>query len=408
MGAALGMGRALAQQPAQQGPAPAGQNDLPPNVPPWTKEQGRPIVSPAYGQPSPYEKDVIRRPTNLTTTQLASWSFTPLQDLRGMVTPNGLFFERHHAGVPAIDPAEHRLIIHGLVERPLVFTMDDLMRFPAVSRFHFIECSGNSLTEYTKPAPTLQAAHGLVSCAQWTGVPLSLILEEAGVRPEANWILAEGADAAAMDRSIPLGKALEDALLVYAQNGERLRPEQGYPLRLLLPGYEGNMNIKWLRRLKLGPEPWYTREETSKYTDLMPDGRARMFTFVMEAKSVITHPAAGGGRLPEPGFCEIAGIAWSGRGRIARVDVSTDNGQTWQPARLDEPILSRCLTSFRLPWRWDGKPTVIASRAIDETGYVQPYREDLLKERGRNSVYHYNAIQPWRLSAQGEASNAYA
>jgi sulfane dehydrogenase subunit SoxC len=403
-GTALGTWPALAQQAAGQ----AGDKNLPPNVPQWMKEQGKPILSPPYGQPSPFEKNVVRRPTDLTKTQTASWSFTPLQDLHGIITPNGLFFERHHAGVPAIDPSEHRLIVHGLVERPLIFTMADLMRFPAVSRVHFLECSGNSLTGYTKPANSVQTSHGLVSCAQWTGVPLATILEETGVRPEANWILAEGADAAAMTRSIPLSKALEDALLVYAQNGERLRPEQGYPLRLLLPGYEGNMNIKWLRRLKLGPEPWYTREETSKYTDLMPDGKARMFTFVMEAKSVITHPAAGGGRLPGAGFHEISGLAWSGRGRIARVDVTTDDGRTWQPARLEEPILSRCLTEFRFPWQWDGKPAVIASRAIDETGYVQPRRDDLLKERGRNSVYHYNVVQSWRVAGGGEVSNAYA
>jgi sulfane dehydrogenase subunit SoxC len=409
IGVTLSAGPVLAQRSqGGQSSGQAGAQDLPPNVPPWTKEQGKPILSPPYGLPSSYEKNVVRRPTDLTKTQTASWSFTPLQDLRGIITPNGLFYERHHAGFPTIDPAEHRLMIHGLVERPLIFTMDDIMRFPAVSRMHFIECSGNSLTEYTKPAATLQTAHGLVSCAQWTGVPLATVLEQAGIRREANWVLAEGADGAAMDRSIPLHKALEDALLVYAQNGEHLRPEQGYPLRLLLPGYEGNMNIKWLRRLKLGPEPWYTREETSKYTDLMPDGKARMFTFVMEAKSVITHPAAGGRRLAGSGFHEISGIAWSGSGRIARVDISTDDGQSWQPARLEEPVLSRCFTEFRFPWQWDGKPTVIASRAIDETGYVQPRRDDLLKVRGHNSVYHYNAIQPWRISADGEASNAYA
>jgi sulfane dehydrogenase subunit SoxC len=282
------------------------------------------------------------------------------------------------------------------------------MRFPAVSRLHFLECSGNSLTEYTKPKPSVQTTHGLLSCCEWTGVPLATILEEVGVKRGAAWILAEGADAAALTRSIPLGKALDDALLVYAQNGERLRPEQGYPLRLLLPGYEGNMNVKWLRRLEVGPAPWYSREETSKYTDLMPDGKARKFTFVMETKSVVTRPAGGGKGLKEPGVYEISGLAWSGYGRISRVDVTTAGGRNWRTAELDPPVLSKCLTRFRLPWNWDGGPAMLASRAIDETGYVQPTREQLLAARGQNYVYHYNAIQAWRIAEGGEVSNAAA
>lgn len=385
---------------------PAASN-LPPNTPQWMKESGAPILSPPYGVPSKFEKSVVRRPTKLTPTRLSSWSFTPLQDLRGIITPNGLFYERHHNGVPAIDPDQHRLMIHGMVERPLLFTMGELTRFPSVSRICFIECSGNSLTEYTKPADSVQTSHGLVSCAEWTGVPLATLLDAAGVKADARWILAEGADAAAMDRSIPIQKAMDDALVVYAQNGEALRPEQGYPLRLLLPGYEGNMNIKWLRRLEAGPKPWMTREETSKYTDLMPGGQARQFTFVMEAKSVITHPAAGGKAI-KPGTQEISGLAWSGRGRITRIDVSTDGGRSWSPARLDEPVLSHCLTRFSLPWKWDGRPAALASRAIDESGYVQPTREQLIAVRGKNSVYHYNAIAVWNIGPNGEASNAYA
>lgn len=389
---------------AQATPGPAV--DTPPETPPWTREQGVPLSH--YGQPSPFESNVERVFTDLTPTRLSSWSFSPLQDLHGTITPNGLFFERHHAGVPQIDPAAHRLLLHGLVERPLVFTVDDLKRFPAVSVIHFLECSGNSLTEYKEAliGPTAAVTHGLVSCGEWTGVRLRTLLEEAGVDPGATWLLAEGADAAVMSRSIPMAKAMDDALIVYAQNGEALRPEQGYPIRLLLPGYEGNMNIKWLRRLEAGHHPWETREETSKYTDLLPDGTARQFTFVMEAKSVITRPS-GGQALPEPGFWEISGLAWSGRGRITRVDVSTDGGQTWQEAALDDPVRPVSLTRFRLPWTWDGQPGILQSRAVDETGYVQPTIEQLVAARGLNSVYHMNAIQSWSLAADGRVSNVY-
>jgi sulfane dehydrogenase subunit SoxC len=297
-------------------------------------------------------------------------------------------------------------MVHGLVERPLMFTMEDLTRFPSVSRIHFLECSGNTQT-WTAPKPelTVQDTHGLLSCAEWTGVPLATVLAEAGIRPQAQWLLAEGADAAAMTRSIPLEKALDDALLAYAQNGERLRPEQGYPLRLLLPGYEGNTSIKWLRRLKLGTAPFETREETSKYTMVMPDRLITQFNFVMEAKSVITYPS-GGHRLRQPGFCEISGLAWSGTGRVVHVEVSTDDGVTWHEAALQEPVLSKCLTRFRLPWRWDGGPAVLASRVTDAAGYVQPSRDALLKQRDIRAYYHNNAIQSWRVAASGEVTNA--
>jgi sulfane dehydrogenase subunit SoxC len=195
--------------------------------------------------------------------------------------------------------------------------------------------------------------------------------------------------------------------VVYSQNGERLRPEQGYPLRLFLPGFEGNMNVKWLRRLKVVDAPAMSREETSRYTDLMPNGKARQFTFIMEAKSIITSPS-GGQRIPSPGFVEIRGIAWSGRGKVAKVDVSVDGGRNWAAAALQEPVLTRALTRFRLPWKWDGQPAVIMSRTTDETGYVQPAFEALLDERGDNSFYHNNAVQPWRIAATGEVSNANA
>jgi sulfane dehydrogenase subunit SoxC len=331
---------------------------------------------------------------------------TPLQDLHGIITPNGLHYERHHAGVPQIDPDAHRLLIHGLVDRPLLFTMDDLVRFPSVSRLHFLECAGNTQEwRDASPAWTPQQTHGLLSCCEWTGVLLSTLLAEVGVRRAARWVLAEGADAAAMTRSIPIEKAWDDAMIAYAQNGERLRPEQGYPLRLLLPGYEGNTSVKWLRRLKLGDQPFETREETSKYTDLMPAGKARQFTLVMEAKSVITRPA-GGQRLRETGFYEIIGLAWSGRGRIRRVDVSTDGGAAWHQAALQEPVLPKCLTRFRLPWTWSGGPAVLQSRAVDETGYVQPTRAQLVGVRGVNSFYHFNGIQSWRVAADGVITNA--
>jgi sulfane dehydrogenase subunit SoxC len=378
--------------------------NLPPHVPEWSREQGAPVVTHPYGLPSPFEKAVVRRAPPRPTTTAAS-SKTPLQDLHGIITPNGLFYERHHGGVPEIDPAQHRLLIHGLVERPLIFTMDDLMRFPSVSHLHFLECSGNTQGWKNGAATlTVQDTHGLLSCCEWTGVMLSTVLDEVGASKEARWLLAESADAAGLDRSVPIAKAYDDAMLVYAQNGERLRPEQGYPLRLLLPGFEGNMNIKWLRRLKLGREPFETREETSKYTDLLPSGKARQFTFVMEAKSVITRPS-GGQHLAGPGFYEIAGVAWSGRGKIRAVDVSTDGGANWHPAQLQEPVLPKCLTRFRLPWRWDGGPALLQSRASDETGYVQPYQHDLVEARGLYSYYHYNGIHSWKLTPGGEVTN---
>ena len=354
----------------------------------------------AYGKRSAFEQSV-RVPR--------SWwaSLTPLQDSHGILTPSDLHFERHHNGVPVIHPEHHRLMIHGLVAQPWAFTMDDLKRFPATSRLAFIECSGNSAIEWKAPTgQTVQQTHGLTSTSEWTGVPLKTVLQEVGVKPEASWMLAEGSDAAAMTRSLPLVDLIEEALLCYAQNGEPLRPEQGYPLRLLVPGWEGNTCIKWLRRLKLGTTPFMTREETSQYTDLMPDGTARQFTMVMEAKSVITSPS--GGQRVQPGFIDIRGLAWSGRGRIAQVEVSTDGGRSWQQAVLQDPILPKCHTRFCLPWRWHGEDVILQSRCLDETGYVQPSRAALVAVRGVNSVYHYNAIQSWKIAADGQVSNVHA
>lgn len=389
--------------------AAAGAAAEPPlNVPPWTRQPGEPVLWHPYGQPSEFEQQVVRRSRGGAAMPGAASSMTPLQALFGIITPTGLVFERHHAGIPRIDPDQHRLLVHGLAARPRVFTMDDLLRFPSVSRIHFLECSGNTGTEWRQPtSPDVQLSHGLLSCCEWTGVPLGVVLDEVGIRPGASWVLAEGADGAAMSRSIPLHKALDDALLVYAQNGERLRPEHGYPLRLLLPGYEGNMSIKWLRRLKLGDAPFMTREETSKYTDSLPDGSARQFSFEMDAKSVITRPSPGL-RLQGPGFHPISGLAWSGHGRVRRVDVSVDGGAHWRQARLEEPVLPLALTRFSLPWHWDGAPALLQSRVTDEAGNVQPTRAQLVAARGLSSVYHYNAIQTWRVAADGSLSNVHA
>jgi sulfane dehydrogenase subunit SoxC len=374
------------------------------DIPPWMRVPGTGMSG--YGFPATYEKKVQRIGTG-TTGNVASR--TPLEQLNGMITPNGLHFERHHSGVPDIDPNAHRLLIHGLVRRPLVFTMDSLIRYPMVSRIQFIECSGNSLTSLrpAPPAGSCGALHGLVSCSEWTGVPLAILLAEAGADRGAEWLLAEGADAAAMSRSVPMGKAMDDALLVLYQNGERLRPENGYPVRLLLPGYEGNMSVKWLRRIKVTAAPTMTRDETSKYTDLLASGESLMFTYPMEVKSVITAPSPGL-TLTGPGLYEISGLAWSGSGKIRKVEVSADGGRTWGEAALAEPVLSKAMTRFRMAWRWNGGPAVLKSRAIDEGGAIQPTRDKLVADKGTQFFYHYNAIQAWSVASSGEVTNVYA
>ena len=358
----------------------------------------------AYGERSRFE--TVKRTYRDTETPEASSSRTPLADTHGMITPASLHFERHHAGVPDLDPEAHELVIHGMVDRPLAFSLAELKRLPSESRICFVECSGNSGGEWNgKGGPTVQLSHGLASCSEWTGVPLRILLEEAGVQADASWLLAEGADPCRMSRSVPLEKAMDDALVAYGQNGEAIRPEQGYPLRLVLPGWEGNANVKWLRRIQVSDQPFMTKDETSKYTDLMADGKARQFTFVMEAKSVITAPS-GGGEIDGPGFREIRGVAWSGRGRITKVEVTTDGGETWAEAEVDPVRLPYAFTPFRFPWRWEGEATRIASRAYDESGYRQPFNEELIEARGRNSAYHHNAVKWWTVSAAGEVSNA--
>jgi sulfane dehydrogenase subunit SoxC len=372
----------------------------------WTLEPGAPLVSPPYGEPASFEHEVIRRTARAPAMPGSGSSMSPLADLFGSITPNGLVYERHHAGVPAIDPDQHRLVVHGLVREPRIYTIDDLMRFPSESHIYFLECSGNTGSEWSGPSGLpVQFTHGLLSCCEWTGVRLSTLLDESGIAPSAQWLLAEGADGAALTRSLPLDRIPERALIVYAQNGERLRPENGYPLRLIVPGFEGNTNIKWLRRLKLIPAPDMTREETSKYTSLLPDGRARQFVFEMDAKSVITRPSPGH-RLTTRGYYAVSGLAWSGRGRIRSVEVSADGGRTWRAARLVGTVHDRALTRFEADWQWDGGPATLQSRATDETGYVQPTRDALVAARGLNTQYHYNGIQSWRIDANGEVRNA--
>jgi len=357
------------------------------------------IAKSDYGSRSSFEK-VVREATPAGTDAL-----TPLQSLWGIITPSGLHFERHHNGVPSIDPAQHRLIIHGMVDRPMKYSVADLQRFPSVSRTIFIECSGNSNAASRSAAPkTAQAAHGLTSTSEWTGVRLTTLMSEVGVKGAA-WVLAEGADGAMLSRSVPIDKIMDDAFIAYAQNGEAIRPENGYPMRLILPGWEGNTNIKWLRRLKVGDKPFMTREETSKYTDLITlTGKARQFTWVMEAKSVITFPS-GDMHLPGKGFYEISGIAWSGRAPIERVEVSTDGGKNWGLASLQEPVLPKAHVRFRYPWHWDGGATIIESRATDQTGYVQPTKAFLTATEGVGPTYHYNGIQSWKISPDGSVAN---
>jgi sulfane dehydrogenase subunit SoxC len=391
------------------GIAAAGAQRL--EIPQSNLEMGRIIEPTAYGMPSKFESQVARRRSDVLVNKQnwSDWSMTPLQHQLGIVTPNGLFFERHHAGVPDIDPDKHQLVIHGLVKQPLKFSMSDLMRYPSVSKFYFLECSGNGLTDWTKAASTsVQQSHGLLSCAQWTGIPVATLLDEAGIDPAAKWVLFEGADGAAHVRSIPLQKVMADTLLVYGQNGERLRPEQGYPLRVLIPGWEGNVSVKWLRRIKVSDQPWNLRSETARYTDPMPGGKWRQFSFVMECKSVITWPS-GGMKLSGPGIYPIEGFAWSGNGTVKAVDVTLDGGKNWREAVLEEPFLDRCLTRFRYVWRWDGGPANIASRAVDSTGYVQPTVEQIAKARALvGFVQHHNGIFPWSVSPSGEVKNAIA
>ena len=389
-GMAGAAGTVLARNGAGQEVQVSG-GDRPPAPDDPTKVLG--TWSTELGGRSPYE--TLKR----VPSDTRSSSETPLQDLHGTITPADLHFERHHAGVPFIDPEQHKLVVHGMVERPMTFSVADLKRFPAVSRICFVECSGNLYADASERT-TAQLIAGMTSQSEWTGVMLSTLLREVGAKADASWFLAEGADAAVLTRSIP--KALwDEAMVVYAQNGEAVRPENGYPIRLLNPGCEGNSCVKWLRRIELSDRPFMTREETSKYTEPVRGGVSRQFSFVMDARSIITYPS-----YPdsvEKGWIEIQGIAWSGRGRITAAEVSTDDGRSWHPARLQEPVLPKAHVRFRHLFRWDGKETVIMSRAIDESGYVQPTRAEFIAARGPGSgPYHRNPITGWRLKAGGD------
>jgi len=375
---------------------------------PWATTLGQPVAARPYGQPSVHEQNLVRRESpGLTRVAAASVAFSPLQGLFGIITPNGLHFERHHQGWQDIDPARHRLMVNGLVREARVYTMDDLMRLPAVSRIHFIECGANTGMEWGNVAvPTVQYTHGMLSCCEFTGVPLKVLLDDAGADfRRGRYLLAEGGDGSSMTRTIPMELA-DEIIVAWAMNGEMLRPENGYPLRLVVPGVQGVSWVKWLRRLKLGDQPWNTKDETVHYVDMMPDGTQRQYTSIQECKSVITTPS-GGQQLVGRGFYNISGLAWSGRGRVKRVDVSTDGGRNWRTARLETPVLSKCLTRFNLDWVWDGGPAILQSRAIDETGYVQPKMAQLRAVRGTRSIYHNNAIQSWQVASGGEVSNVH-
>jgi len=378
------------------------------NLPAHSTGLGQPVVTDGYGKPSKYEANVQRRQSpGLTPTAQASVSFAPLQSLFGIVTPSGLHFERHHQGWWDIDPSKHRLMVNGMVKTPKVFTLDELMRLPSVSRFHFIECGANTGMEWGNVAvPTAQYTHGMLSCSEFTGVPLITLLEMAGADLKGErFVLAEGADGSSMTRTIPMSLIRSGEVLVaYGQNGEMLRPEQGYPLRLVVPGVQGVSWVKYLRRIELGDQPYGAKDETVHYVDLMPDGQHRQYTSIQECKSVVTTPS-GGQMLLDKGFYNITGLAWSGRGKVKRVDVSVDGGRNWRTARLESPVLSKCLTRFNIDWVWDGTPAIIQSRAIDDTGYVQPSYKQLRAVRGTRSIYHNNAIQSWQVQANGEVAN---
>jgi sulfane dehydrogenase subunit SoxC len=368
---------------------------------------GRPFSG--YGMPAPYEAGVKRLVGTPGISPGTGSSRTPLEMLEGIITPSGLHYERHHNGIPDIDPATHRLLIHGLVERPLEFSLDALMRYPRTSQIHFLECGGNSgANSGPNPAQlTAGGIHGLLSCSEWTGVALGPLLDEAGLKPEGKWVIAESGDAANISRSIPLAEAHAHGLLVMFQNGERIRPEQGYPVRLLMPGWEGNLNIKWLHRLKVTTMPGMTKDETSKYTQLQTDGKARQFNFIMPVKSVITRPS-GGMTMQGAGYYEISGVAWSGHGAITRLEVSLDGGKSWTDAEMPGPVLPRALTRFRLPWEWDGNPTTIMSRATDDAGNVQPTHAEWMKQFTPVQGYQNNGIQCWQIGADNSVKNTYA
>ena len=373
----------------------------------WARYLGDGVDRAPYGVPAEHEKHVVRRHVGWLTASLeSSVNFTPLHELDGIITPSGLCFERHHGGVAEVEPDKYRLMINGLVDRPLVFTLDDLKRFPRRNNIYFLECAANSGMEWRGAQLNgCQFTHGMVHNVMYTGVPLRYLLEEAGLKTNAKWIMPEGGDASGMNRSVPLFKALDDCLIAFKMNGEALRPEQGYPARLVVPGWEGNMWVKWIRRIEVGDEPWHAREETSKYTDLMENGKARRFTWEMDCKSVITNPSPQAPIKHDKGATVITGLAWSGRGTIPRVDITLDGGRNWHAARVDGPSIDKSLHRFYYEFDWNGAPLLLQSRAVDSTGYVQPTKDELRKARGENSIYHNNGIQTWHVKKGGEVEN---
>ncbi|MEO0624322.1 MAG: sulfite dehydrogenase [Pseudomonadota bacterium] len=397
-------GAALAANAARAAPDPAITYI---DLQPWTQFTGDGVDARPYGMPSPYEEHVVRRNVPwLTADPVSSVNFTPLHELDGYITPNGLCFERHHGGIAEVDPALWRLMINGLVDRPMVFTLADLNRFPRVSVPYFLECAANSGMEWRGAQLNgVQYTHGMIHNCVYSGVRLRDVLAEAGLKGTAKWLLPEGGDAAGMTRSVPLEKALDDCLIATHMNGERLRPEQGYPARLVVPGWEGNMWVKWIRRIEVGDQPWHHREETSKYTDLMADGKARRFTWEMDVKSVITNPSPQAPITHGKGHTVITGVAWSGRGTVREVHVTTDGGRNWHQARVDGFTTPKSMHRFYYEFDWDGSPLLLQSRAVDSEGYLQPTKEQLRQVRGVNSIYHNNGIQTWAVNAEGEAEN---
>ncbi len=392
---------------AGTGAARAASDPLITEVQPWNQLLGEGVDETPYGLPIRFESDVVRRDVPwLTADPISSINFTPIHALEGTITPQGCAFERHHAGAIELAKPDYRLMINGLVDRQMVFTYADLERFPRETHVYFMECAANSGMEWAGAQLNgCQFTQGMIHNMEYVGVPVRLLLEEAGVKPEGKWVLAEGADAAGMSRSIPLEKMLDDCLVAFKANGEALRKEHGYPARLVVPGWEGNMWVKWLRRLEVGDEPWEHREETSKYTDVMEDGSARKWTWVMDAKSVITSPSPQAPIVHGKGPLVITGLAWSGRGTIGRVDVTTDGGITWHEARLSGPSNDKALHRFHFDVDWDGSEMILQSRAIDSTGYVQPTKDQLRAFRGENSIYHNNGIQTWLVTPDGKVEN---
>lgn len=376
----------------------------------WTLMPGENI--PEYGDVSRFEKGRVKKfvPLPVGGATAAVGGRTPLHLLHGTITPSGLHFEVTHHGIPDIDPDKHEMVIHGMVKQPFKWKVEDLENYPTVTRQYFLECSGNSRVNWSDPKPDqnfMYMTHGLVSGSEWTGVPLSTLLDECGVSPDAKWIIAEGADSGSLTRSIPIDKALKDTMVAIYQNGERLRPSQGYPMRIFNPGFEGNTSVKWVRSLYVTDRPVMSKFETSKYTDKLHDGKSLQFSLEMDVKSVITRPS-NAVELEKKGMYEITGLAWSGRGKIAKVEVSADGGRTWAQAVLEGPVQSIMMTRFRIPWMWEGRPAILQSRATDEFGRVQPTRKALLTARGKQAYYHYHAIHSWSVNARGKIRHVFA